>query len=72
MTKNDIRTSTLPFLQGILNNLPDEIRRKQGYGGCPLLGVGGGTGEGQAEPQGKYKEAGKAPTRSEIEAFISG
>jgi hypothetical protein len=71
LTKNDIKMSTIPFLEGIINNLPDELRRKHGYGGCPLLGIGGGT-DANSEPRNVYKPAEKAPTINQIEAFING
>lgn len=65
LTKKDIKMSTIPFLKGVLNSLPDMIRLKHG---CPLLG-GGGTEPSKKEV---YKEAKEAPTVSAIEAFIRG
>lgn len=65
LTKTDIKMSTIPFLKGILNSLPEVVRLKHG---CPLLGGGG------AETQTKevYKEAKEAPTIDAIEAFVRG
>lgn len=65
LTKKDIKQSTIPFLKGILNSLPDVIRTKQG---CPLLGIG----TAEAPRKDTYKEAKEAPTISAIEAFVRG
>jgi len=65
LTKTDIKMSTIPFLKGILNSLPEIIRLNHG---CPLMG--GGTTE--APKKEAYKEAEKAPTISAIEAFVRG
>ncbi len=65
LTKETIKKSTIPFLQGIINKLPEVIKAKHG---CPFLGVG----TTAAPSKEVYKEAEKAPTVSAIEAFVRG
>jgi hypothetical protein len=66
LTKEAIKMSTVPFLKGIINKLPDIVRPNHM---CPFLG--GSTAD---TPRRKdiYKEAKEAPTVSAIEAFVRG
>lgn len=64
LTKEAIKKSTIPFLKGVINKLPDIVWPNHM---CPFLG-------GTAETPNKeaYKEAKEAPTVSAIEAFVRG
>jgi hypothetical protein len=65
LTKEAIKQSTIPFLKGVINKLPDIVRPNHM---CPFLG--GGTTETTSKEA--YKEAKEAPTVSAIEAFVRG
>lgn len=64
LTKEDIKMSTIPFLKGIINKLPDIVRPNHM---CPFLG-----GTTESSEKEVYKEAKEAPTVSAIEAFVRG
>jgi len=73
LSKDDIKKSTLPFLNGLLNSLPKiaELNRSLNGGGrCPLLGTG--TASEDSQQQQRHGGANEAPTMSEIENFFGG
>ena len=76
LSKDDIKKSTIPFLNGLKDKLPVVLELKRRLSGgdnrCPLLGIGMTSEGAQQQPQERYKEADEAPTRSQIESFFGG
>jgi hypothetical protein len=64
LTKEEIKMSTIHFLKGIINKLPDIVRPNHM---CPFLG-----GTAESSKKEIYKEAKEAPTIEAIEAFVRG
>ena len=72
LSKDDIKKSTIPFLNGLLNSLStiSELKQRLNGGGCPLLGIG--TASEDSQQQQRHRGANEAPTMSEIENFFGG
>lgn len=72
LSKDDIKKSTIPFLNGLLNSISKiaELKQRLNGGGCPLLGTG--TASEDSQQQQRHGGANEAPTMSEIENFFGG
>jgi hypothetical protein len=73
LSKDDIKKSTIPFLNGLLNSISKiaELKQRLNGGGCPLLG----TGTASEDVHNSNSDTGgqmRAPTMSEIENFFGG